>query len=254
MGTTGQETTAQQRAECYSSRKCWTSAWATPMNSSCKCQRRSLRHIMLTPLLCKASLTLLMAEGVHQWLCTTRTVAPEIPYSGERQEVENLPKQLEKAYRHEGMPEGILYPGCFHWRTTYGFCSKSLCHLRNHDTCAKGSANISSPSSSPPSFPSYNLYSVSTPPLVNHCWLTWLVNWWPLDLYKYIATTLFVWPLCSPFVHLPPGLVLVSGEPPRLSMAGTEEGLSPQGDDDHSSRLSVSEPQTGKKDCPLAGV
>jgi len=37
-------------------------------------------------------------------------------------------------------------------------------------------------------------------------------------------------------------------------MAGTEEGLSPQGDDDHSSRLSVSEPQTGKKDCPLAGV
>ena len=144
------------------------------------------------PFFAKASLAMLMVESVQQRLCPTGTVTPEPPYSGERQEAENLPRQLEKAYGHEEMPEGIFYP----W----------LISLRSHvwtlpkvppppqKSRAKGSANISSLPLIPPSFPSYNLCNVSTSPLVNHCWLTWLMIWWPLDLYKYIATALSVWP------------------------------------------------------------
>lgn len=63
-----------------------------------------------TTLLCKASLAMLTAESVQQWLHAIGTVTPEPPYSEERQQVENLPRQLEKAYRHEEMAEGIFYP------------------------------------------------------------------------------------------------------------------------------------------------
>lgn len=60
-------------------------------------------------------------------------VTPKPSYPGERQEAENLPRQqLEKAYRHEEMPESIFYP-CFLSLKNHVWNLPKFLHLpRNH--------------------------------------------------------------------------------------------------------------------------
>lgn len=235
---------AQQKGGCHYSRRCWASAWATPMNR--RCQRRSLRDFMFMLLLCKASPAILMAKGVQQWLCTTGTVTPEPSLfrkeAGGRRSRQAAEKSMGTwgdarrpflplvAFTEEPHMDSAQSPSSTPETMCPGKCKHLLCAFNT---------TVHS-----------QLSPVSTPPLFNHHWHTWLVIWWSLDLLKPIATTLHGWcatPLCylaRPWwvVDLPNWTMAVSGE--RLSSWSM---MIPCG-------ISVSEPQTGKKDCPLAGV
>lgn len=80
------------------------------MESGCKSWRRRVGHIFM-PLLRKASLAMLMAEGAQQRPCTIWTVIPEPPWCGERREAEkNSPCSWKKIIQTWGYARRHLLP------------------------------------------------------------------------------------------------------------------------------------------------
>lgn len=130
MATRGQKVMAQQRAKCCSSRKHWASAWAAPMDRSCKCQRRSLRR-HTQPFFAR-HLWPCWRQKVCSNGCTLLGQSPQSPHILKRGSRWKISPGSWK--RHTDMrrwQKASSTPGCFHWRTTYGLYPKSLHHRRN---------------------------------------------------------------------------------------------------------------------------
>lgn len=80
-GTTGQEAMTQQMVKCNYNERCWALAWAIPWKVAAKAGEEWEEFM---PLLRKASLAMMMAEGAQQQPHTMWIVIQQPPWCGER--------------------------------------------------------------------------------------------------------------------------------------------------------------------------